>query len=104
MKDMTLHPVIGLVVVVAFIAAVFCLMLVPMKPGDSVSGLVNTFLGLLGGMAGMVVSYYFGSSSSSRAKDDTIAAAMKGTGDGSVQRPSSTAADPERTAPRAASL
>ena len=103
MKDMTLHPVIGLVVVVAFIAAVFCLMLVPMKPGESVSGLVNTFLGLLGGMAGMVVSYYFGSSSSSRAKDATIAA-MKGTGDGSVQMPSSAPTDAQRAAPRAASL
>jgi hypothetical protein len=99
MNNMTLHPVIGLVVVVAFIAAVFVLILVPMTSGDT--GLVNTFLGLLGGMAGMVVSYYFGSSSSSRAKDDTIAAAVKGTGDGSVQRPSSTAADAERTAPRA---
>jgi hypothetical protein len=43
----------------------------------TVAGIIGTLIGYVSAKADQVVGYYFGSSSSSRSKDDTIAAAVK---------------------------
>jgi Fe2+ transport system protein B len=70
---MTLHPVVGLLVVIAFVGMVFVLMLVPLPIDQTTHDLLVAFGGLLAGMANQVVAYYFGSSSGSQVKDGTIA-------------------------------
>jgi uncharacterized membrane protein YeaQ/YmgE (transglycosylase-associated protein family) len=72
--------ILAFFVVSAFCAMLAGLMMMPV-PQES-SQLINTFMGVLGGMTVTVVNYYFGSSKQSQGKDDTINK-MVGTGDGS---------------------
>lgn len=77
---MSVQPVLALLVVLSFVAVIAGLMLEPIKADTSAYQLINTFVGMLATMASMVVSYYFGSSSASKTKDDTINMLSGGTG------------------------
>lgn len=63
---------LGLVIVSAFIALIGGLMFHPIAMEATQTQLLNTFLGMLATMAAGVVAFYFGSSSSDKAKNDTI--------------------------------
>lgn len=63
---------VGLTVIMAFIAMVAALMFLHPTQDTSVVQLITTFGGQLSTLAALVVGYYFGSSSSGKAKDDTI--------------------------------
>lgn len=64
--------VLGLVIVIAFIALIGGLMFHPISMEATQTQLLNTFLGMLATMAAGVVAFYFGSSSSDKSKNDTI--------------------------------
>jgi uncharacterized protein YjbJ (UPF0337 family) len=67
-KDKTLK-ILGLGIVASFISAVFLILL---GVGKVESVLAGTLIGYLSAKAEQVVSYYFGSSSGSKSKDEVI--------------------------------
>lgn len=64
--------VLGLIIVVSFIALIGGLMFHPIQLEATQTQLVNTFMGALMTMAAGVVGFYYGSSSSDKAKNETI--------------------------------
>ena len=76
---MTTQPWIAFIVVFAFISLLGGLMLLP-PVGDA--QLLNTFFGILAAGFTQVVSFYFGSSSGSAKKDETISQLSVEKGDG----------------------
>ncbi len=58
--------------VMAFVGVILLWMLHPPSADAGTTAVLNTLVGTLGGMAGMVVTFYFGSSQGSKDKDDTI--------------------------------
>lgn len=83
------QPLFGFIIIAAFVAMLGALMVLPAPAETSSVQLINTFMGLLAGMAASVVSFYFGSSTQSKTKDDTIntLAAGGGTGNGAAPKP-----------------
>lgn len=92
---------VGLTVIMAFIAMVAALMFLHPTQDTSVVQLITTFGGQLSTLAALVVGYYFGSSATGKTKDDTInqmastastagAALAAGTGNGSAAANGST--------------
>ena len=70
-KNWVTHA-LAFLIVVSFIAAVAAFLRRPPEiQGESLQ-LLNTFLGILAAAFTAIVSYYFGSSSGSKDKDDTI--------------------------------
>lgn len=63
---------LGTIIVCSFIALIGGLMFHPIAMEATQTQLVNTFMGALMTMAAGVAAYYFGSSSSDKAKNDTI--------------------------------
>lgn len=63
---------LGLVIVCAFIGLIGGLMFFPIAMEATQTQLVNTFMGMLAGMAVGVGQFYYGSSSSDKTKNDTI--------------------------------
>ena len=68
------QKLLAFVIVVAFIVVIFTWMFFAPKSDAAATAVLNTLVGTLGGYAGMVVTWYFGSSRSSANKDQTIAA------------------------------
>ena len=68
------QKILAFVLVVAFIVVIFVWMAVPPKADAGAVAVLNTLVGTLGSFAGMVVTFYFGSSRTSATKDQTIAA------------------------------
>ena len=75
-KNWVTHA-LAFVIVLAFIAAISAFLRRPPEiQGESLQ-LLNTFLGILAAAFTQITSYYFGSSSGSKAKDDTISGLAK---------------------------
>ena len=68
------QKLLAFVIVVAFIIVIFTWMFFAPKSDAAATAVLNTLVGTLGGYAGMVVTWYFGSSRASANKDATIAA------------------------------
>ena len=68
------QKLLAFVIVIAFIVVIFTWMFFAPKSDAAATAVLNTLVGTLGGYAGMVVTWYFGSSRSSANKDQTIAA------------------------------
>lgn len=68
------QKLLAFVLVVAFIIVIILWMFLPPHTNDAATAVLNTLVGTLGSMAGMVVTFYFGSSRTSATKDQTIAA------------------------------
>ena len=81
--------VIAVVVVLGFIACVFTVLWKGLPTGlsENTNLVIATLLGSFGGLATMVVGYYFGSSSSSHSKDETISNML---GNATITAPGST--------------
>jgi hypothetical protein len=62
---------------VSFIVVILLWMFHPPSGDAGTTAVLNTLVGTLGGMAGMVVTFYFGSSKGSSNKDDTISEMVK---------------------------
>lgn len=65
---------VGVFVILSSLLLVLCFVEVPKTNHD----IIITLAGAMAGSAVTIVSFFFGSSSSSRAKDDTIAALAPG--------------------------
>ncbi len=65
---------LALVVIVSFLAVIVIWIFHPPTGEPGQLAVLNTLVGALGAAFGMVVSYFFGSSSGSQQKDETIAA------------------------------
>jgi hypothetical protein len=79
------QKLLAFVLVVAFIVIILLWMLHPPSADAGTTSVLNTLVGTLGGMAGMVVTFYFGSSQGSKDKDTAmrdIATHVTGTGNG----------------------
>lgn len=63
---------LGTMIVAAFIALIGGLMFYPIQMEATQTQLVNTFMGMLAGMAVSVGQFYYGSSSSDKTKNETI--------------------------------
>jgi hypothetical protein len=61
---------VGVFIILSLLLGILCFKEVPKENHD----IIITLAGAMAGSAVTIVSFYFGSSSSSRAKDDTIAA------------------------------
>lgn len=74
-----LQAILAIIVVVAFIGVIGLWTFFPPQGAEpqQVTAMLNTLIGLLGGSAGAVIGFYFGSSKGSSTKDDTIAALSK---------------------------
>lgn len=84
------QKILALVTVVAFIAVIFVWMFFPPKTDQAATAVLNTLVGTLGGLVTMVLTFYFGSSRSSSAKDNTIAQLIAPpSGDGNGHPPAS---------------
>ncbi len=68
------QKILAFVLVVAFIVVIFVWMFHAPASDAAATAVLNTLVGTLGGFAGMVVTFYFGSSRTSATKDQTIAA------------------------------
>jgi uncharacterized YccA/Bax inhibitor family protein len=90
------QKLLAFVVVAAFIVVIFVWMLHPPSTDSAATAVLNTLVGTLGGFAGMVVTFYFGSSRTSATKDQTIAAltANPSPGGNGHSQPSPTPAAP----------
>jgi hypothetical protein len=92
------QKLLAFVLVVAFILVIVAWMFHPPAPDAASTSVLNTLVGTLGGFAGMVVTFYFGSSRGSGTKDQTIAALSSpppvagSNGNGHVQVPAPPAA------------
>ncbi len=69
MPDIPTMIVSSLLVIFGFVIAM--LMLAPMPMTESAGTLVTAMIGMLTASISMIVSFYFGSSKSSQAKDET---------------------------------
>ena len=65
---------LALVVIAAFLAIIVIWIFHPPTGEPGTLAVLNTLVGALGAAFGMVVSYFFGSSSGSQQKDETIGA------------------------------
>ncbi len=81
------QKLLAFVVVVAFIIVIYIWMFHPPATDAASTGVLNTLVGTLGGFAGMVVTFYFGSSRGERAKDTTIAAQLPDSTNGTHSSP-----------------
>lgn len=63
--------------VTAFVVVILLWMFHPPTGDAGTTAVLNTLVGTLGGMAGMVATFYFGSSQGSKTKDDTTASLTK---------------------------
>ncbi len=70
------QKLLAFIVVCAFIIVIYIWMFHPPQTDAAATGVLNTLVGTLGGFAGMVVTFYFGSSRGERTKDTTIAAQL----------------------------
>jgi len=68
------QKILALVLVASFIVIIIIWMFYPPHTDAGSTAVLNTLVGTLGGMATMVVSFYFGSSRNANTKDNTIAA------------------------------
>jgi len=90
------QKLLAFLVVASFIIIIAIWMFHPPATDQATTGVLNTLVGTLGGMAGMVMTFYFGSSRGERNKDDTIATiaqapAMTTSGNGAAQPSTGTA-------------
>ncbi len=85
------QKLLAFVVVAAFILVIFIWMFHPPATDVASTSVLNTLVGTLGGFAGMVVTFYFGSSRGERSKDTTIAAQLPDSGNGKPSTTASTA-------------
>lgn len=72
--NISLQGMIAFLVTVAFILIILVWMFFPPKGDAGSIAVLNTLVGSLAAAFGMVVSYFYGSSSGSKDKDDTIKA------------------------------
>jgi len=68
------QKILAFVVTAAFILVIFVWMFFPPKADSGATAVLNTLVGTLGGLATMVLQFYFGSSRNANTKDNTIAA------------------------------
>src|SRR5215472_9629345 len=68
------QKILALVLVASFIVIIVIWMFYPPHTDAGSTAVLNTLVGTLGGMATMVISFYFGSSRNANTKDNTIAA------------------------------
>ena len=68
------QKLLAFILVAAFIIIILIWMVHPPDTNAASTSVLNTLVGTLGGFAGMVVTFYFGSSRTSATKDQTIAA------------------------------
>ena len=67
------QKLLAFIVTIAFIVVIYIWMFHPPATDAASTGVLNTLVGTLGGFAGMILTFYFGSSRSSANKDSTIA-------------------------------
>ena len=94
--DKTMQNILAFVIVGSFIGMMVFWNIIPPPDNPNVLGMMQVLLGLLGAAATAVTAYYFGSSTSSKEKDNTIGDIAKqqtgtpqntGTGNGSKLPP-----------------
>jgi hypothetical protein len=93
------QKLLAFIIVAAFILIIIGWLFFPPKIDAPSTAVLNTLVGTLGGFTGMVVTFYFGSSRSSTAKDSTIAALTQpgsgsGNGDGGTKQTPPTPSPP----------
>lgn len=66
------QKLLAFIIVGGFLTAVFLWMFLPPHGSESQVAVLNTLVGVLGGFAGTVVTFYFGNSRSNANKDETI--------------------------------
>lgn len=66
------QKILAFVIVIAFIVVILLWMFFPPGGTQGTLAVLNTLVGALVGMAGMVGTFYFGSSRGERNKDNTI--------------------------------
>jgi hypothetical protein len=97
------QKLLAFLLVLAFIVVIYLWMLHPPSSDPGTTSVLNTLVGTLGGMAGMVVTFYFGSSKGSKDKDDTMASiASHAAGNGTTQPPGTTTTTTTSAPPAAA--
>lgn len=67
------QKLLAFIIVVSYVLVIFAWMFYAPKAGEAATAVLNTLVGTLGGYTAVVVTYYFGTSRSSAAKDQTIA-------------------------------
>lgn len=67
------QKLLAFITVIAFIMIIGVWMFHPPSTDAAATAVLNTLVGTLGGYAGMVMTFYFGSSRGERTKDGTIA-------------------------------
>lgn len=85
--------ILAFVVVASLVTVTFVWMFRPPSGEAGSIAVLNTLIGALIGMSGLVTNYYFSSSKGSQAKDETIqnmAASVTGTGNGEAKPPAPT--------------
>lgn len=77
------QKILAFVIIIALVVVILIWIFHP-PTGDAASNSVlNVLVGALVGMAGMVATFYFGSSQGSKDKDQALIASATGTGNGS---------------------
>jgi hypothetical protein len=66
------QKLLAFILVIAFIVIILVWMFHPPSAEAATTSVLYTLVGTLGGMAGAVVTFYFGSSKGSKDKDDTM--------------------------------
>ena len=98
------QKILAFLIVVALIVVILIWIFHP-PTGDAASNSVlNVLVGALVGMAGMVATFYFGSSQGSKDKDQALSAIATGTGNGGGSASTATVTAPTATAPGSATV
>ena len=95
------QKLLAFIVVIAFILVIFVWIFFPPKSDQATITVLNMMIGALVGLAGTVVTFYFGSSRGERTKDGTIGTIATGSnnGNGSSGVTTTTATTTEPIAP-----
>ena len=79
------QKLLAFILVISFIIVIVIWMFHPPSADSTTTPVLYTLVGTLGGLAGTVVTFYFGSSKGSKDKDDTMASiATHTTGNGTA--------------------
>jgi hypothetical protein len=98
------QKILAFLIVIALIVVILIWIFHP-PTGDAASNSVlNVLVGALVGMAGMVATFYFGSSQGSKDKDQALSAIATGTGNGGGSTSTATVTAPTATSPGTATV
>ena len=98
------QKILAFVIIIALVVVILIWIFHP-PTGDAASNSVlNVLVGALVGMAGMVATFYFGSSQGSKDKDQALSAIATGTGNGGGSASTATVTAPTATTPGSATV